>query len=296
MAWSPNQRRMRPVQASIHSSTPLHDDEQEVNCVSICTHSVIHDGFLSLCFFVSPSASRAVSPGPHEESAAPVTRSRRRVTDNTSVAPHVSTWALEEEAVCVFKTNIPYNYVALRFLPPTPPEWHGFRKRSCGSGGCCWCSEHQKNKQTISQVRKRKQRRAVTDMFYLNYYYYYFTETTLCFNAEPLKKKKITVCTLMFSACLGLMLLAPSLSSRSKIVSAPPPIAKVDLISPLPSPVDPLPRVMKRTKEGEAPGMNLRRKRIMDAVFTKPVTRRKKLWGRSVVVLTSEPQTATRTL
>lgn len=56
-------------------------------------------------------------------------------------------------------------------------------------------------------------------------------------------------------------------------------IAEVDLISPLPSPVDPVPRAQKRSKEAEGPtsAMNLRRKRIMDTVLTKPVTRRKKL-------------------
>uniref|UniRef100_A0A7N6FAH4 AT hook containing transcription factor 1 n=1 Tax=Anabas testudineus TaxID=64144 RepID=A0A7N6FAH4_ANATE len=59
----------------------------------------------------------------------------------------------------------------------------------------------------------------------------------------------------------------------------PPPVAQVDLLSPLPSPVDPLPRAQKIIKEAEVPtsGMNLRRKRIMDTIFTKPVTRRKKL-------------------
>ncbi|KAF1393021.1 hypothetical protein PFLUV_G00034070 [Perca fluviatilis] len=66
-------------------------------------------------------------------------------------------------------------------------------------------------------------------------------------------------------------------TAKSKAVLEPPPIAEVDLISPLPSPADP--RAQKRIKEGEAPtsSMNLRRKRIMDAVFTRPVTRRKKL-------------------
>ncbi|XP_060897041.1 protein ELYS isoform X2 [Labrus mixtus] len=68
-------------------------------------------------------------------------------------------------------------------------------------------------------------------------------------------------------------------TAKSKAVPEPPPIAQVDLISPLPSPVDPPQRVQRRTKEAEAPAsnMNLRRKRIMDTVFTKPVTRRKKL-------------------
>ncbi|XP_032372518.1 protein ELYS isoform X3 [Etheostoma spectabile] len=66
-------------------------------------------------------------------------------------------------------------------------------------------------------------------------------------------------------------------TAKSKAVLEPPPIAEVDLISPLPSPAEP--RAQKRIKEGEAPAssMNLRRKRIMDTVFTKPVTRRKKL-------------------
>ncbi|KAM7014950.1 uncharacterized protein ahctf1 [Tautogolabrus adspersus] len=68
-------------------------------------------------------------------------------------------------------------------------------------------------------------------------------------------------------------------TAKSKAVPEPPPIAQVDLISPLPSPADPPQRAQRRTKEGEVPAsnMNLRRKRIMDTVFTKPVTRRKKL-------------------
>ncbi|XP_053284678.1 protein ELYS isoform X2 [Pleuronectes platessa] len=68
-------------------------------------------------------------------------------------------------------------------------------------------------------------------------------------------------------------------TAKSKGVSEPPPTAEVDLISPLPSPADPLPRTQKRVKGGEVAtsGMNLRRKRIMETVFTKPVTRRKKL-------------------
>ncbi|XP_062243423.1 protein ELYS isoform X2 [Platichthys flesus] len=68
-------------------------------------------------------------------------------------------------------------------------------------------------------------------------------------------------------------------TAKSKGDSEPPPTAEVDLISPLPSPADPLPRTQKRVKGGEVAtsGMNLRRKRIMETVFTKPVTRRKKL-------------------
>ncbi|KAK2854214.1 hypothetical protein Q5P01_006875 [Channa striata] len=68
-------------------------------------------------------------------------------------------------------------------------------------------------------------------------------------------------------------------TAKSKAVLEPPPVAEVDLISPLPSPADPLPRAQKVVKKGDVPtsGMNLRRKRLMDTVFTKPVTRRKKL-------------------
>lgn len=71
---------------------------------------------------------------------------------------------------------------------------------------------------------------------------------------------------------------ASSFYSSVRTKSAPelPPVAEVELISPLPSPAEPLPRAQKK---GEAvpSGRNLRRKRIMDAVFTKPVTRRTKL-------------------
>uniref|UniRef100_A0A3Q3N1S9 AT hook containing transcription factor 1 n=1 Tax=Mastacembelus armatus TaxID=205130 RepID=A0A3Q3N1S9_9TELE len=65
--------------------------------------------------------------------------------------------------------------------------------------------------------------------------------------------------------------------AKSKGFLEPPPITKVNLISPLPSPGD-LPQTQKLNK-GQVPtsSMNLRRKRIMDTVFTKPVTRRKKL-------------------
>ncbi|KAJ4947345.1 hypothetical protein JOQ06_009381 [Pogonophryne albipinna] len=68
-------------------------------------------------------------------------------------------------------------------------------------------------------------------------------------------------------------------TAKSKAVLERPPIAEVELLSPLPSPADPLPRTQKRTKEGEppAPSRNLRRKRIMETAFSKPVTRRKKL-------------------
>ncbi|XP_055010289.1 protein ELYS [Boleophthalmus pectinirostris] len=68
-------------------------------------------------------------------------------------------------------------------------------------------------------------------------------------------------------------------TAKSKALLEPALIAEVDLLSPLPSPADLVPRAQKRTKEAEGPTstMNLRRKRIMDTVLTKPVTRRKKL-------------------
>lgn len=68
-------------------------------------------------------------------------------------------------------------------------------------------------------------------------------------------------------------------TAKSKAVLKPLPIAEVELISPLPSPADPIPRASKRIKEGEAPTTrrNLRRKRVLDTVLTKRVTRRKKL-------------------
>ncbi|XP_004067431.1 protein ELYS isoform X2 [Oryzias latipes] len=68
-------------------------------------------------------------------------------------------------------------------------------------------------------------------------------------------------------------------TSRSRAARDPPPIAAVDTISPLPSPADPLPRALKRITEQDLPttSRNLRRKRVMDTVFTKPVTRRRKM-------------------
>ncbi|XP_071368388.1 protein ELYS isoform X1 [Centroberyx affinis] len=68
-------------------------------------------------------------------------------------------------------------------------------------------------------------------------------------------------------------------TAKPKAALEPPPILEAGLISPLPSPAEPVPRAQKRIEEGDAPAprMNLRRKRIMDTVFTKPVTRRKKL-------------------
>ncbi|XP_044055281.1 protein ELYS isoform X2 [Siniperca chuatsi] len=165
----------------VHSLLPVKDGlvpEPEEDESSPGEHSFIY----------SPSrrrtrANRAESPGLSEGSAAPVTRSRRRVVKDASAAPHDET-AVEEDHVEVEKAE------------------------------------------GVSKSRKTGKR-----------------------------------------------------ATKSKVVSEPPPIAEVDLISPLPSPADPLPRAQKRIKEGEAPisSMNLRRKRIMDTVFTKPVTRRKKL-------------------
>ncbi|XP_069549840.1 protein ELYS isoform X2 [Brachyistius frenatus] len=68
-------------------------------------------------------------------------------------------------------------------------------------------------------------------------------------------------------------------TAKSKAAAEPLPIAEVDLISPLPSPADPLPRSQRRIPEREVPttSRNLRRKRVMDTVFTKPVSRRKRL-------------------
>uniref|UniRef100_A0A4W5M1R6 AT hook containing transcription factor 1 n=1 Tax=Hucho hucho TaxID=62062 RepID=A0A4W5M1R6_9TELE len=67
----------------------------------------------------------------------------------------------------------------------------------------------------------------------------------------------------------------------TKPKAAPPPPAKVDLISPMPSPAEPAPRAMRRRlveeNDAPAPRMNLRRKRVLEAIFPKPVTRRKKL-------------------
>uniref|UniRef100_A0A3B5LZ55 Uncharacterized protein n=1 Tax=Xiphophorus couchianus TaxID=32473 RepID=A0A3B5LZ55_9TELE len=64
---------------------------------------------------------------------------------------------------------------------------------------------------------------------------------------------------------------------RSRAVSESVPIAEVDLISPLPSPAEP--RALRRiTDEAPVPTTrNLRRKRVIDIVFSKPVTRRRKL-------------------
>ncbi|XP_061591059.1 protein ELYS [Cololabis saira] len=68
-------------------------------------------------------------------------------------------------------------------------------------------------------------------------------------------------------------------TTRPKAAAEPLPIAEVDPISPMPSPADPLPPAPRRILDRDAPttGRNLRRKRVMDTVFSKPVTRRKRL-------------------
>ncbi|XP_019747194.1 protein ELYS isoform X2 [Hippocampus comes] len=71
-----------------------------------------------------------------------------------------------------------------------------------------------------------------------------------------------------------------SAKRTAKSAPEPLPLVEVDLISPLPSPVNQAPQARKREKQGAArtsSRMNLRRKRIMDSVFIKPVTRRKNL-------------------
>ncbi|KAM6943618.1 protein ELYS [Xenentodon cancila] len=68
-------------------------------------------------------------------------------------------------------------------------------------------------------------------------------------------------------------------TTKPKAGAEPLPIAEVDLISPMPSPADPGPQGLRRIidREVATAGRNLRRKRVMDTVFSKPVTRRKKL-------------------
>ncbi|XP_030630795.1 protein ELYS [Chanos chanos] len=68
-------------------------------------------------------------------------------------------------------------------------------------------------------------------------------------------------------------------TTKTKAAPEPPPPVEVDLLSPLASPAEPAPRTRKKVEEKETPSlrMNLRRKRVMDSIFPKPVTRRKKL-------------------
>uniref|UniRef100_A0AAR2JUZ0 AT hook containing transcription factor 1 n=1 Tax=Pygocentrus nattereri TaxID=42514 RepID=A0AAR2JUZ0_PYGNA len=68
-------------------------------------------------------------------------------------------------------------------------------------------------------------------------------------------------------------------TTRTKAAPEPVPSVEVDLVSPLASPAQPAARTLKRAEEKDEPvlKMNLRRKRVMEAIFPKPVTRRKKL-------------------
>ncbi|KAJ8410297.1 hypothetical protein AAFF_G00202780 [Aldrovandia affinis] len=62
--------------------------------------------------------------------------------------------------------------------------------------------------------------------------------------------------------------------TRAKAASPPP--MRINLISPMPSPADPPPGV-DRKPDAPPQRMNLRRKRLLDTIFPKPVTRRKML-------------------
>ncbi|XP_053489380.1 protein ELYS [Ictalurus furcatus] len=64
---------------------------------------------------------------------------------------------------------------------------------------------------------------------------------------------------------------------RTTRASAEPEPVMADLLSPLASPAEPVPRKKPEDREAVAPKMNLRRRRMMEAIFPKPVTRRKKL-------------------
>ncbi|MCJ8737246.1 hypothetical protein PDJAM_G00021870 [Pangasius djambal] len=64
---------------------------------------------------------------------------------------------------------------------------------------------------------------------------------------------------------------------RTTRVRAEPEPVMVELLSPLASPAEPVQRKKPADREAVAPKMNLRRRRMMEAIFPKPVTRRKKL-------------------
>ncbi|XP_073725315.1 protein ELYS [Misgurnus anguillicaudatus] len=68
-------------------------------------------------------------------------------------------------------------------------------------------------------------------------------------------------------------------TTRTKAAPEPPPPVEISFLSPLASPAEPKARTEKSTDVKDTPllKMNLRRKRMMDAIFPKPVTRRKKL-------------------
>ncbi|KAJ8356633.1 hypothetical protein SKAU_G00194270 [Synaphobranchus kaupii] len=67
-------------------------------------------------------------------------------------------------------------------------------------------------------------------------------------------------------------------TARMKVVTGSPPPMKINIISPMTSPAELAPGVQRKEKE-EAPlqRMNLRRKRLLETIFPKPVTRRKML-------------------
>ncbi|KAM9466874.1 protein ELYS [Clarias gariepinus] len=64
---------------------------------------------------------------------------------------------------------------------------------------------------------------------------------------------------------------------RTTRARAEPEPLTVELLSPLPSPAEPAQRKKLEDREAVAPKMNLRRRRMMEAIFPKPVTRRRKL-------------------
>lgn len=94
--------RVSSRRAFIHLLPRAKKDERWAVCpfTWVSTRPFVHDGFLTPCC-VCVSAERAESPGPSERSAAPVTRSRRRVVKDASVAPHVSASAYELHAFTV---------------------------------------------------------------------------------------------------------------------------------------------------------------------------------------------------
>ncbi|KAF7703994.1 protein ELYS [Silurus meridionalis] len=67
------------------------------------------------------------------------------------------------------------------------------------------------------------------------------------------------------------------MKKRMTRARADPEPVKVELLSPLPSPAEAAQRRKPEEHEAIAPKMNLRRRRMMESIFPKPVTRRKKL-------------------
>ncbi|XP_076833686.1 protein ELYS isoform X2 [Brachyhypopomus gauderio] len=68
-------------------------------------------------------------------------------------------------------------------------------------------------------------------------------------------------------------------ATRTRAAPEPAPPVEINLLSPLASPAETVSRTLKRNEEKDVPTlkMNLRRKRMMEAIFPKPVTRRKKI-------------------